>query len=235
MQPSVCVVRLSIDVMRQLLEEDPVTRLLLSLTCCDYRCSGDIWPNEVLTDRVVKYCSVKVIRKLDVCNVDLRAARFARIDLLRKYAPGPITDSRGMSSRGICKEAARGGDLKTLQWCLANGYRWGRGTTAAAASEGHFELLQWCIENDCQWGFKVCKQAAKAGHLHIPQWIRSNGWRSKEGGFTQEEQLCTPKRVWAHTAGTGTNGSLLKQRLGDISRYSNGAWKAAVHTTLKSA
>ena len=49
----------------------------------------------------------------------------------------------------VCKFAAMGGRLGTLQWARLNGCPWDENTCKFAAGDGHLQVLEWAIENGC--------------------------------------------------------------------------------------
>ena len=83
-------------------------------------------------------------------------------------------------SASPCNAAARGGQLKVLQWlrsdaggkCPCN-----ETTCAAAAKNGQLEVLDWLRQKGCPWGVEpcACKLAAQNGHLEILKRARQNG------------------------------------------------------------
>jgi hypothetical protein len=109
--------------------------------------------------------------------------------------------SAGCDPLSICRAAARGGKLTTLQWMsddlkhlageiLASGYSGqqalfstsGGGMASlriAAAEGGHVAVLQWLratYDCTCTSGPGLsCVAAARAGQLAVVQWLRANG------------------------------------------------------------
>lgn len=107
----------------------------------------------------------------------------------------------------LCSEAARVGDLCSLQWLRENGCPWDTFTCADAAAQGHFKILKWAHEQGCPWNEWTCTHAAaigdwkmlewaheqscpwdemtcayiaKSGHLKMLQWARSKGCQWNE-------------------------------------------------------
>ena len=76
---------------------------------------------------------------------------------------------------GSCVDAARAGDLRTLQLLRRDGYPWDRDTCMFAARGGHFDILKWAHENGCKWDSFTCAFAAQHGHFEILKWARENG------------------------------------------------------------
>ena len=77
-----------------------------------------------------------------------------------------------------CLEAARGNQLKVLQWLRSDAGQnccWGKRTSTAAACEGHFELFKWAIQNGCPCDDEACEFAANNGHLQLLKWAHHNG------------------------------------------------------------
>ena len=81
-------------------------------------------------------------------------------------------------SKSVCSVAARGGQLKVLQWLRSeNGGKchWAEATSRVAASEGHIELLKWAHQNGCPWNEGTCTGAARNGNLELLKWVRKKG------------------------------------------------------------
>ena len=74
-----------------------------------------------------------------------------------------------------CAAAAKNGQLEVLDWLRQKGCPWGVETCAAAAEGGHLETLIWARQNRCPWDKNVCKLAAQNGHLEILKRARQNG------------------------------------------------------------
>jgi len=72
---------------------------------------------------------------------------------------------------GSCVDAARAGDLRTLQLLRRDGYPWDRDTCMFAARGGHFDILKWAHENGCKWDSFTCAFAAQRGHLEILEYL----------------------------------------------------------------
>ena len=81
-------------------------------------------------------------------------------------------------SKSVFSVAARGGQLKVLQWLRSeNGGKchWAEATSRVAASEGHIELLKWAHQNGCPWNEGTCTGAARNGNLELLKWVRKKG------------------------------------------------------------
>ena len=89
---------------------------------------------------------------------------------------------------GSCVDAARAGDLRTLQLLRRDGYPWDRDTCMFAARGGHFDILKWAHENGCKWDSFTCAFAAQHGHFEILKWARENGceWDSFTCAFAAQ-------------------------------------------------
>jgi len=89
---------------------------------------------------------------------------------------------------GSCVDAARAGDLRTLQLLRRDGYPWDRDTCMFAARGGHFDILKWAHENGCKWDSFTCVFAAQHGHFEILKWARENGceWDSFTCAFAAQ-------------------------------------------------
>jgi hypothetical protein len=74
-----------------------------------------------------------------------------------------------------CSYAAKGGQLKVLQWARENGCPWNKWTCNNAAGGGHLEVLKWARQNGCPWTEWICNYAALGGHLEVLKWARENG------------------------------------------------------------
>ena len=97
------------------------------------------------------------------------AAKFGRLSVLKNLL------QRGHLNKAVvCKNAAEGRHLETLQWARENGCPWDARTCAWAAWRGHLEALQWARANKCPWDETTCAFAAEGGQLEVLKWARAN-------------------------------------------------------------
>ena len=61
--------------------------------------------------------------------------------------------------------AAKGGQLKELQWLRAKGCPWDAEACMNAANGGHLEVLRWSRANGAPWVEMTCTGAAQGGQL----------------------------------------------------------------------
>ena len=92
---------------------------------------------------------------------------------------GQLATVQWLSARGYrcnngraCSAAAAGGRLDVLKWLVANGHEWDEDVTHAAAESGHNALLQWAIANGCKYDAETCAKAAERGDLAMLKWLR---------------------------------------------------------------
>ena len=91
-----------------------------------------------------------------------------------------VTDVAGRRlTLANCFDAAKAGDLVTLQWLRAQDppCPWNRWVCMAAVDHGHLKTLQWLRAQDppCPWiETQVCTSAAGNGHLETLQWLRAH-------------------------------------------------------------
>ena len=91
----------------------------------------------------------------------------------------------------VCPDAAEGGHLDVLVWCIENGCPWESSriiSFCSAAYNGHLLVLQWCRDNGfllpIDLSSDLCSCAATNGHLNVIQWCR-------EIGCPWDEKLCS--------------------------------------------
>ena len=83
------------------------------------------------------------------------AAKFGRLSVLKNLL------QRGHLNKAVvCKNAAEGGHLETLQWARETGFPWDEETCENAAKGGHLEMLKWARANACPWNKDTCTYAA---------------------------------------------------------------------------
>ena len=91
------------------------------------------------------------------------AAKFGRLSVLKNLL------QRGHLNKAVvCKNAAEGGHLETLQWARENDCPWDEWTCVHAAEGGHFEILKWARANGCPWDRWTCERAAAMGYVETP-------------------------------------------------------------------
>ena len=76
-----------------------------------------------------------------------------------------------------CGFAAKGGQLKVLQWLRAKGCPWDAEACMNAANGGHLEVLRWSRANGHanQNIWHYCKLAARANqHWKVLAWLHEN-------------------------------------------------------------
>ena len=74
-----------------------------------------------------------------------------------------------------CKIAAENGHLDVLKYAHQNGCPWNKYTCAYAASKGRLEVLKWARQNGCKWDAEIYANAAENGHLEVLKWAHQNG------------------------------------------------------------
>ena len=91
----------------------------------------------------------------------------------------------------VCPDAAEGGHLDVLVWCIENGCPWESSriiSFCSAAYNGHLLVLKWCRDNGfllpIDLSSDLCSCAATNGHLKVIQWCR-------EIGCPWDEELCS--------------------------------------------
>ena len=79
--------------------------------------------------------------------------------------------------RGICRAAARLGELGVLNWLQQhnNPYVFGVEMCILAAAGGHVAALHWLRSHHCHWNARVCEAACQGGSLLTLKWLRRNG------------------------------------------------------------
>ena len=104
----------------------------------------------------------------------LDAMVFDRRSLVQRPRQSPASGPIAIAGDS-CGQAARNGELATLQALRAAGAQWDRETCAGAALEGHLEILQWARAQNppCPWDELTCAWAAEGGHLGALQWARA--------------------------------------------------------------
>ena len=65
----------------------------------------------------------------------------------------------------VCARAARGGDLRLLQYAHERGCPWTEETCYGAAWGGNLECLRYAHGRGCPWDEYTCTEAARGGHL----------------------------------------------------------------------
>ena len=93
---------------------------------------------------------------------------------------------------GLCASAAKGGQLKVLQWLRENECPWEEDTCRAATKGGHLEVLKWARANGCPWDEETCAWAAENGHLEVLKWAHANG--APLTHFTREKAVANGHR-----------------------------------------
>merc|ERR1711934_976475 len=71
--------------------------------------------------------------------------------------------------------ACKSGHLETVKWLRSEGCLWNEEACEDAAEGGHFEVLKWLRSEGCPWNARACARAAEGGHVKILKWIRSEG------------------------------------------------------------
>ena len=101
---------------------------------------------------------------------NVEAAELGEVSLLKdRHSRGLLPDWPL-----LCASAAKGGQLKVLQWLRENECPWDELTCRAAADGGQLEVLKWARANGCPWDEKTCAFAAEGGHLEMLKWAREN-------------------------------------------------------------
>ena len=57
----------------------------------------------------------------------------------------------------MCRLAAWGGHLQTLQWAREHHCPWDARTCACAAAGGHLEVLRWARAHGGEWDTRTCE------------------------------------------------------------------------------
>jgi hypothetical protein len=186
-----------VDDVMNILREDPVVSLLLSLTCMQFKAKCE-WTSE-FTKLVVRSCALEVLTSLHIYS-NILAAKCGRLDLMQwiiRFKPGKSIWSADVCAyaaggghlsilkcarkhgcpwdKSVCSFAAKGGHLEVLKWLHENGCPWNELTCYYAASNGHLEVLKWLHENGCPWNELTCYYAACNGHLEVLKWLHKNG------------------------------------------------------------
>jgi len=84
--------------------------------------------------------------------------------------------------------ACKSGHLETVKWLRSEGCLWNEEACEDAAEGGHFEVLKWLRSEGCPWNARACARAAEGGHVKILKWIRSEGcpWDENTCNFAAE-------------------------------------------------
>lgn len=114
-------------------------------------------------------------------NICYKAAHDNRTELLQKVFDGVSSYdhekviSSLTSNTGICRIAALGGQLDSLNWLLRNGFECDHSAITGAAQIGKFEIVKWLHRNGCQWNECTFAEAAGHGDLCMLKWLRTHG------------------------------------------------------------
>ena len=150
--------------------------------------------------------------------VVLRAAYKGNLDVLvwiKSDSPvrlNVVCGGYGRISGSPCNEAARGGQLKVLQWLRSDAggkCGWNKRTCTFAAGGNHLELLKWARQNDCPWNAATCSSAALNGHLDLLKWVRKKGclWNTDTCAFAAQNGHLEIL-IWARQNGCPWNKSI---------------------------
>merc|ERR1711934_892925 len=89
----------------------------------------------------------------------------------------------------LSMEAARGGQLETLQWLKTQkDFDPDEYVFAYACKSGHLETVKWLRSEGCLWNEEACEDAAEGGHFEVLKWLRSEGcpWDENTCNFAAE-------------------------------------------------
>jgi hypothetical protein len=182
---------------------DGVARLLLSMTCREYRhrYSHWSWSIELMTN-VISQCSVSTVLMFGFPSLDLRSLIQRRLDVFEKLSAdsthrlsirecvaaasvGYLEALQLIMSRGVewhidvCREAALQGHLNILEWMWkfeVHRHQWGPAIISYAAANGHLNVVKWLRTTaNCEWDYRTCYNAARGGHLEVLKWAHANG------------------------------------------------------------
>jgi hypothetical protein len=193
------MLQVSVDVM-QLLLEDPLTNLLMSLVCRGYSrpplekvfdSTSPAWWNMGRFDGSVKFKPIGECGSnspldpladavVSYCNIDLIEELNVGFLFYRATRRGRIDLLERLLQSGkelpqeIFQTAAASGDVDTVKWCRDNGLAWSVLVCAAAASSGSLTLLKWCRQQGCPWNQLTLCEAAIVGNLEMMQWCWAN-------------------------------------------------------------
>jgi hypothetical protein len=70
-----------------------------------------------------------------------------------------------------CRNAAKFGHLKLLQWLHKQGCPWNDETFSSAAHSGNMKMMEWLYERKCPWDKWTYRSAAESGSLDVLKWL----------------------------------------------------------------
>ena len=121
---------------------------------------------------IIDYC----VDDIQICN-NYRLRNYAAKN--GKYHVIAHLDKKENNYRmfdfGIAADAAKAGQVETLQWLKDNGYPLGS-VLVKAAKNGHLPVIQWAKKNGYYLGKSALVEVAKGGHLPIIEWVTENNW-----------------------------------------------------------
>ena len=75
----------------------------------------------------------------------------------------------------IFGEAAKGGNLKIMEWLKEMRCPWSPETFSYATFSGEIEVLKWLKANECPWGPNTFYYAVTNGNIKNMEWLVVNG------------------------------------------------------------
>lgn len=129
---------------------------------------------------------VKFLVGVDKCNIEPSAdasgiaANRRKFNIL-KYLDVSHRDHEDRKKKTfLFEQAALGGDIRILEFLLAEGYKWGGSVCAYAAGRGHLEALKWLHVKGCKWEVdffeaNACVRAALENRLECLEFAHEHG------------------------------------------------------------
>jgi len=139
----------------------------------------------------VRFCSKEKVRFAEKNEGQRKAQLLRRLAAYHGHLPVLQELQAGLKrlDPDIAKQAARGGQLETLQWLKTQeGFYIHSGAFAFACEGGNWEIIRWLRSEGCPWSTSACNRAAKGGQLEVLKWLRSEGcpWNVTTCSFAAE-------------------------------------------------
>lgn len=100
----------------------------------------------------------------------LRHGRLGILSWLHRIRP--LEKDTPVNERTM-REAAKYGQLGSVQWLRAHECPWSIKALSAAAAEGHLRVVAWMRNKGCPWSVHTMIRACSEGRLGVVKWLRN--------------------------------------------------------------
>jgi len=160
------------EILKATFEMLPASHLFIAPVCRHFH---DLYGAAIETNKTFKY-SVVTEAALELYLNDMDYDRERLTSMIGAGCGRTDWVERGGSlEEDTCSAAAKGGQLRLLQWLRGRDCPWNSDTCKGAALHGHLETLQWARGEECPWDKYTCEGAAEGGQLATLRWLRQEG------------------------------------------------------------